>query len=394
LDWVRLLARSLEPRVKILPRYLRRELLTAAGFVLFALLGIFLFFDLLRQVDEVGQAGYTLRTALLFVALQQPARIYELMPLAALIGTIYVLSKLAASSEFTIMRVSGLSTLRLALWVLSAGLWFVVLTYLVGEVVAPRAENLAQRLRLLATNSTVEREFRSGVWARDTLRDAEGRLDRLRFVNVREVRADGVALDWKVYEFDRDNRLRSIGSAREGRFVEAAEGRHWLLTEVVETVIPVVPAGATVPSAQRTELRREAQRRWPSELTPEILGVLLVKPERMALGGLSDYIQHLSDTQQNAERYQIAFWSKLLYPIAILAMMLLALPFAYLHLRQGGISLKIFSGVMIGVVFYMLTKLSAHVAVLNTWPPLLAAAAPTLLVLTLAVSALYWIERR
>ncbi len=380
--------------MKVLPRYLRRELLGAVAFVLFALLGIFLFFDLLRQIDDVGQGGYTLRAALVYVTLQQPARIYELMPLAALIGTIYVLAKLAASSEFTIMRVSGLSTLRLALWVMGAGFWFVLLTYLVGEVVAPRAENLAQRLRLLATNSTVEREFRSGVWARDALRDASGGVERLRFVNVREVRADGVALDWKIYEFDRNNRLRSIGSAREGRFVDSPEERYWLLSDVVETVLPVVATEAFAPTVQRTELRREAQRRWPSELTPEILGVLLVKPERMALGGLSDYIRHLSETQQNAERYQIAYWSKLLYPVAILAMMMLALPFAYLHLRQGGISLKIFSGVMIGVVFYMLTKLSAHVGMLNTWPPLLAAAAPTLLMLALAVGALYWIERR
>ncbi|MFN7570413.1 MAG: LPS export ABC transporter permease LptG [Betaproteobacteria bacterium] len=380
--------------MKTLPRYLRRELVAATAFVLFALLAIFLFFDLLRQVDEVGRGGYTLRAALLFVLLQQPTRIYELMPLAALLGTIYVLAKLAASSEFTIMRVSGMGTLRLALWVVGTGLLFVAFTYLVGEVVAPRAEQLAQRARLLATGATVEREFRSGVWARDAQRDAAGDLERLRFVNVREVRADGSGLDWRIYEFDRRNRLRSIASAAEGRFFDGPDGRYWLLTQVVETVFPPVVsegAGSTLP---QTSVLREAERRWASDLTPDILGVLLVKPERMALGGLAEYIRHLAENRQSAERYEIAFWSKLLYPLAILAMMMLALPFAYLHVRQGGMSLKVFSGMLIGVVYYMLTKLAAHVALLNTWPPVVAAAAPTLLALALAVGALYWIERR
>jgi lipopolysaccharide export system permease protein len=380
--------------MRTLPRYLRRELVAATAFVLFALLAIFLFFDLLRQVDEVGRGGYTLRAALLFVLLQQPTRIYELMPLAALLGTIYVLAKLAASSEFTIMRVSGMGTLRLALWVVGTGLLFVAFTYLVGEVVAPRAEQLAQRVRLLATGATVEREFRSGVWARDAQRDAAGHLERLRFVNVREVRADGSALDWRIYEFDRQNRLRSIASAAEGRFFDGPDGRHWLLTQVVETVFPPeVREGAGEPLPQ-TAVRREAERRWASDLTPDILGVLLVKPERMALGGLAEYIRHLAENRQSAERYEIAFWSKLFYPLAILAMMMMALPFAYLHVRQGGMSLKVFSGMLIGVVYYMLTKLAAHVALLNTWPPIVAAAAPTLLALALAVGALYWIERR
>ena len=136
-----------------LRRYLGREVAQATGFVLLALLSIFAFFDVVAQLDDVGQNGYTLRAALIFVLLSQPSRVYELMPIAALIGTIYALSKLASSSEFTIMRVSGMSTRRLAVWVGYVGVALVAATYLMGEVVAPPLERLARQVRIQATGA-------------------------------------------------------------------------------------------------------------------------------------------------------------------------------------------------------------------------------------------------
>jgi lipopolysaccharide export system permease protein len=109
---------------------------------------------------------------------------------------------------------------------------------------------------------------------------------------------------------------------------------------------------------------------------------------------LAQYIRHLAENRQQTERYEIAFWGKLFYPWAVLVMMVLALPFAFLHVRAGGVSLKIFTGVMIGVAFYGLNKLFAHLGLLNTWPPIIVAALPSLVVLALAMSSLYWIERR
>jgi lipopolysaccharide export system permease protein len=156
----------------------------------------------------------------------------------------------------------------------------------------------------------------------------------------------------------------------------------------------VVGTTDTAPSPLKTEILHDPQRLWASDLTPDIFGVLLVQPERMGLSALVQYIRHLSDNRQSSDRYEIAFWSKLFYPLAILVMMALALPFAYLHVRAGGVSLKIFSGVMIGVGFYMLNKLFAHIGLLNTWPPIAVAALPSLVVLSFALSALYWIERR
>ena len=380
--------------MKTIRRYLWREIASASLFVLFALLALFLFFDMVAQLDDIGQRGFRFRHALSYVALTLPSRTYELMPIAALIGTIYALSKLAANSEFTIMRVSGMSTRRLMNSLIGIGLAIVALTYLMGEFISPPAEQLAQKVRLQATGSPISvREFRSGVWVRDVVKEPGGGVAAFRFINVRQVNPDARTRDWRVFEFDRDYKLKSIMTAEAGNFVP---GTGWTLSNVVETKLPGPTATATVPqmAAARTEVVRNAERVWPSELKPDIFGVMIVQPERMAGWDLAQYIRHLSDNRQQTERYEIAFWSKLFYPWAVLVMMVLALPFAFLHVRAGGVSLKIFTGVMIGVAFYGLNKLFAHLGLLNTWPPIIVAALPSLVVLALAMSALYWIERR
>jgi lipopolysaccharide export system permease protein len=380
--------------VRTLRRYLSREIAAATAFVAFALLALFSFFDLINEIEEVGAGGYQLAQAFGYVALSLPSRAYELAPIAALIGTIYALSKLAANSEFTIMRVSGMSTRRLAGCVVRVGLVLVALTYLLGEVLAPPAERFAQRAKLQATGATLSQQFRSGVWVRDAVRDAAGNVERLRFVNVREVRPDGATSGWRIFEFDREFRLLSISTARAGTYVPGDAGGNWRLVDLVQTRLPEVVAADTAPTSLSTQIVHEPQRMWTSELTPEIFGVVLVKPERMAAYKLAQYVRHLAENRQDTNVYEIAFWNKVFYPLAILVMMALALPFAYLHVRAGSVSLKIFSGVMIGVGFYMLNKLFAHLGVLHTWPPIVIAALPSLVVLSVALAALYWIERR
>jgi len=387
--------------MKTLQRYLWREIATATAFVLVALLSLFAFFELINQLDDVGDAGYQLRTAFAFVLLKMPTLAYELMPIAALIGTIYALSKLAANSEFTIMRVAGMSTRRLAGSVTRIGFVFVILTYAFAELVAPPAEALAQRLKLTATGSSLTQQFRSGVWVRDVVKDAAGNVDRLRFINVKQVRPDATVHGWRMFEFDRDFQLRTMGTAASGHFILAAPGsdsdgllNSWRLFDVVETRIPPIADDPTAPTNARTEVISRAEVLWPSELTPDIFGVLLVQPERMAAVSLVQYIRHLAQNRQQTERYEIAFWNKLFYPLAVLVMMALALPFAYLHVRAGSVSLKIFTGVMIGVLFYMLNKLFGHLGLLNTWPPIVVAALPSLVMLSFALGTLYWIERR
>lgn len=377
--------------MKILARYLSREILVATGFVLFSLVALFAFFDLIGQMGEVGNR-YKLSHAFMLTALTLPVRVYEVMPIAALIGAVYALSRLAASSEFTIMRVSGMSALLLARSLAVAGLTLVVATYLFGEFVAPPADRYAQKLKLLATQTEFTGGgFRTGVWVRDVVRKPDGEVESLRFINVRRVAPNREATDWRVFDFDGEFRLRSLLTAARGEYLP---GEGWQLADVVETTIPAVDPAATGTLAERTVVRHEPELLWGSGVSPEIFGVLMVKPENMAIHDLDRYIRHLSDNRQQTDRYEIAFWGKVFYPLAILVMLALAMPFAYLNVRGGGVSLRIFAGVMLGIGFYGLNNLFSYLGLLNTWPPIAVAVLPSGVMLLLAAAALWWVERR
>lgn len=357
--------------MRILSRYLAREVYAATLLVFSALLMLFAFFDLIHELGDLGKGDYRLVNILGYVLLSLPGHVYELFPIAALIGTLFALAQLTAHSEFTVMRVSGLSSPRIALSLAKTGLLFVALTFIFGEFVAPPSERAAQQLRLKATSTVVAQEFRSGLWVKDAGN----------FVNIEEVLPDATMQGVKIYEFDPEFRLRTISYAKRGEHV--AENR-WRLTDVAQTRF----------ETGRTVISTLPDAYWHSVLTPDILNVLLVVPEQMSAWNLYFYVQHLRENKQKTTRYEIALWAKLAYPFAALVMIMLALPFAYYHGRSGGVSGKIFAGIMLGLVFHLLNRLFAHLGLLNDWSPMFSAIFPTLLFLGAAMAMMWWVERR
>ena len=378
----------------ILGRYLSREIFQATAMVLGGFLGLFGFFDLFEELENIGRGNYRLVDALTRVVLAMPSHIYELMPIAVLIGAIWALAMFAQHAEFTAMRAAGLGRMRALRELLALGFLCVGITALFGEVLAPPAERLAQSLRLGAMGATVSAEFRSGIWVKDTTRDDAGELERIRFVNVAQVRPDATLSDLRVYEFDPQFRLRALLLAAEGRYTSDGQ---WLLTDVVETQLePEAAARLTdTPETRFAQASRVKidQKIWNSGLDPSIVSVLLVQPERMSAIDLLHYVEHLRDNRQQVSRYEIALWKKIIYPFAALVMLALALPFGYLQTRSGGIALKVFSGIMLGVAFHFLNGLASHLGLLNTWPAWIAALVPSAVALALALSLLAWVDR-
>jgi len=362
---------ALSSRLQVFERYLAREVYAATAMVLMAFLALFAFFDLVHELEDIGKGSYELPYALAYVALTIPGRVYELFPVAVLIGTLYALTQLARHSEITVLRASGLSTASLLLSLARIGVAFVILTFLVGEFVAPPAERAAQQLRLKAMSSVVAQEFRSGLWVKD----------ELSFVNVREVLPDASLRGVRVYEFDRQYQLRSISEAETGEYQPPDS---WRLIDVAQTLF----------DGDRVRAAHLEQASWKSALNPDILSVLMVVPERMSLTNLYLYIQHLAENQQKTQRYEIAMWKKLIYPVAALVMMALALPFGYMQDRSGNVSVKVFSGVMLGVAFHLLNGLFSSLGVINSWTPLFAAITPSALFLLTAGAMIWWVERR
>lgn len=358
--------------MKIYRRYLAREVSGAILLVLVAFLALFGFFDMIAEVKNVGgQSSYQLHHAVGFVLLRMPGRIYELMPVAVLIGTLYALSTLARHSEITVLRASGMSTRGLLYGLLLVAGGFALVTFFVGEVVAPPSERAAQKMRLLEKGKAVGQDLRSGLWVKD----------ERSFINVRTVLPDTRLRGIRIYDFDESARLRSVTEAEEGVYVPPAS---WRLTGVVRTAV----------YDERAELVKLPDMEWRSALNPDILSVLMVSPERMSLLHLSAYTRHLAENRQKTQRYEIAMWKKVIYPLAALVMVALALPFGYTHNRVSGVSLKIFSGVMIGVLFHMLNGLFSSLGAINSWSPFLSAIAPSTLFMLAAAGMIWWFERR
>jgi lipopolysaccharide export system permease protein len=359
------------PRLRTLERYFARQIYGNVLFVLAAFLGLFAFFDLIRELTDLGRGAYELRQVFVFVALSAPTNAYELFPIAVLIGTLYVLAHLAGNSEFTVMRASGLSPRRAALVLGKIGLAFVVATFLVGEWVAPAAEELAQKVKMRAMSALIGQDLQSGLWFKD-----EGS-----FINVREARQANVLQGVRIFQFDDDYRLRKMTAAERGDY---RGGGVWQLAKVVETEF--------TPEGPRT--LRLAEREWRSAVSPDMLDALIVRPERMSAFALHKYTQHLAGNKQKTERYEIALWKKLIYPLATLVMMALALPFAYMQARAGSIGVKVFLGIMLGIFFHMLNSLFSHIGLLQNWPPISAAVLPSAAFLAAAMLMMWWVERR
>lgn len=393
--------------MKILQRYFAVNIMQAVFFVLVALLALTAFMDLTAELPAVGRGGYLIQHAFLYVALLLPGHVYEALPVAALIGTIYAMSQFAASSEFTIMRASSMSTRQAMGMVFKIGIVFVLIAFFFGEVVTPRTAPLAEKVKLNAKGGTVSQALRTGMWTKDVVHadGMRGAVTGSRFFNAAQIKPNGQLVDVKLYEFDTRMRLRSLVTAASATF----EGNStWRLAEVTETLFAntrddaALAASAAQSSVVKGMLGQDSSvvstRKAPtmqlvSEVTPKILTVSVADPERMSANELAVYTRHLADNKQQTDRFKIAFWKKLFDPLAIFVLMALALPFAYLHSRSGGISLKIFIGIMIGVSFLLVNTLFSHLGVLTTWPPVVTAIAPSLLYLLLALGALWRVER-
>ena len=362
-------------------RLFYRDIVSSVVFVALAFLSLFFFIDFVDELGDVGPRGYTLLSAALVSLLQVPAHLYELAPIAVLIGAIYALARLAQSSEFTILRTGGLGPGR-ALWLLaSLGLVFALLTYLVGDYVAPLSEREATELQARAKGNI--RVGRTGAWLKD--RAGSGPNERTFSVNVGSTGADATLQDIRIFEFDTDGRLVQRIAAASGR---VGEHDTWQLSDV--TITHWNAGTGAQPQASDEKL---AALTWPSTLSAGVVAAAVLPLSTMSTIELFRYIGHLADNEQAAQQYEIQFWKRALYPFACLVMMALALPFAYLHARGGGISLKVFGGIMLGIGFVLLNNVAGHLGVLRNWTPWIVAATPSALFLLMSLAAFSWLVR-
>ncbi len=371
--------------MRTIRRLIYGEVFTAVAFVLVAFLSLFFFFDFVDELPALGKPSvlipelvYEVPHALLYVTLLMPSRIYELLPIAVLIGAVFVLARLAQGSEYTILRTSGLGPWRALRMLLGLGAVFVVITFAIGDYLAPISDRTAQLLKAryqgnISLGST-------GAWLKE--RQPYSNFS----VNVGSMSAQGALSNVRVFEFNNQGFLVSTLHAATGQ-IEADDS--WTLRKVQRREFDT--AGLASGRVQRRDLETF---RWPSGINAEMVSVALLKPERMRTADLFGYISHLEANGQTAQRYEIEFWRKVFYPLSCLVMVVLALPFAYLHFRSGSITGYVFGGVMIGISFFLLNNVFGYIGNLNQWQPWLAAASPALIYSVFSLAAFGWLVLR
>lgn len=375
--------------MKTLRRLIYRQVLISVAVVTLGFLALFFFFDFLDQIRNIGKSpGYSLQFAFLIVFFELPGHLYELLPITVLIGTIFVMAKFAQNSEFTIMRSSGL-TPRLALQnMLALGLGFVAFTAVLGDYIVPATERAALEIQsqYLGRSQSVGN---TGAW----MKEADG--VHMKIVNVRAVNASGHLQQIRIFEMNEKGQLIKQWYAQQGQALNRAgiwqleHGEYKKFDYIDDAKINQTaknPVQITAATFDKMD--------WPTSLSGDMVLAAAYKPSHMSMVDLWKFSQHLKANDQTAQRYDIEFWRKIFYPISCLVMVVLALPFAYLHFRSGGITLYVFIGVMAGISFFLLNNVFSYAGRLQNWPPLWSAAAPSILYTAISLMAFTWLVLR
>jgi len=331
--------------------YVGSTVFKAIVLVLVILVGLDAITAFIDEADDISET-YSFGQVGFYVLLTLPGRFYEFIPFAALIGCLLGLGQLASSSELVVMRAAGISIGRLVWTTMKPALAIALLGFVIGEYLAPRADQLAESRRAMAQNPGESFGGRHGIWNR------EGN----NFLHFNALDSGGVVHGITMLQFDGKQQLQSALRARRASF----QGDHWLMEEVLRTEF----------SSWETTRVKHATSRWDTGITPELLSLVVVSPQQLPLADLYRYSRYLKQQGLDADDYRLALWRKLLQPAAIGSLVLVAISFIFGPLREGTMGFRIFAGVIVGIVFQTSQDLLGPASLVFGFEPLYAALAP------------------
>ncbi len=348
--------------MRILDLYIGKILVRHIMVTIVVLLGLFTFVSFIDELGDLDRGSYGIMQIVQYVILSIPKTLYEVFPMAALIGSILGLSVLARDSELIVMRAAGVSVQRIVLSVVKVGLILAAIAMFMGEVVSPYTETRALEVKAESIQNKGGRKGERGVWMRD---------DNA-YISIGEVLPDLTLLKVKIFEFDSRNFLRFLSTAEQGEYNR--DNQRWLLKGLRRTMINEKSSAADEVSAAY----------WSTDVEPEILRVFQTKADQLSIWQLQNYISHLRSNRQDTATYELTFWSKIVTPFATLVMLILAVPFVFKEARSGNLGRSLFMGIMIGLGFFILNQAFSYFVTLFSIPPMLGAALPTMMVCALS----------
>jgi lipopolysaccharide export system permease protein len=350
----------------LLDRYLGKAVVLGTLLALLLLVSIHTLIDFVGDVQDVGEHGFTLLQVTISTLLTVPRRIYEVFPTAVLLGSLLSLGNMAAHNELMVMRAAGVSIWQIIRSAMKAGLLLVVIVLLLGEYVVPRSERRIENMRHLTDYGTITTDSRYGLWAKDG--------DR--FVDIQVVYPDMRFEYVWVYRLDAHQRLMEATFARRANY----EDGRWTLKGVKRSII----------SPQGVVTERHEQERWERLFPPELFEIIKIEPHKLSARRLLKYIEYLKHNDLDASTYESALWTRLSVPLSGAMMLLLTVPFVFGPMRSGGAGQRLFIGLVIGIVFYLINKMINNMGLVYGLPPLLGAALPLIILLVAGLVALRW----
>lgn len=351
--------------MKILERYIGQAVTNGVLSVLAVLVALFALIGFVDEFDQIGRGSYTLWHAFAYTLLSMPRQMYEVFPMATLLGTMLGLGMLANNREMVVMRSAGLSLTRIVWAIMKTAAMLILLAMVIGEVIAPPVHEYSNQKRLELMGAKVSLNTRFGLWARD------GET----YINVRRVDSKAQLRGIHLYTFD-GQRMRTLMRARSAHY----DGKQWLLKNVIRYNF----------DGHALQKEKLAELSWHTLLDPALINVVSVDPDTLAIWKLDSYIDYLRDNGLESGQYELAMWGKAVMPFTLAAMVLLAVPFVFGSQRHTSIGQQILIGFLVGIVFYIGNRLAGQMGLVYELPPALAAALPTMLVIALT---LFWFRR-
>ncbi len=350
--------------MRILDRYLAGAVIGGTLLTLGVLLPLLGFFILADEMDQVGPTGYRFRDALLFMALSLPRYAYQIFPIATLIGALLGLGALAARSELVAMRAAGVSVGRIVWAGLKGGTVLALCAVLVGEAVAPAAEQRGIELRREALSGEVAQRTPYGFWA----------IDDRAYVNIREILSGTSLKDISIFQVDAGAGTLVATHAEGARYLDG----QWILEGISRSRV----------ARDGVKVERISNSGWDSMLDPGLLKVVVVNPQALPVWGLWKYIRFMKINEQDASSYEVVFWGKVVHPLLTLSMVLVSIPILLGSSRSRGTGARLFFGILVGIVYYLVSRTFSYLALLYGLSPLAAALAPPLLFIGAALVVL------
>jgi lipopolysaccharide export system permease protein len=355
--------------IKLVDRYIGRAVILGVLGTWFAMTLLFLIISLLSELRDT-QNDYGTMDALWFVALTTPRMAYQIFPVSALLGALVGVGGLAAANELVAFRTSGISRLRLAFAALAGTLLMTVPVMIMGEWVAPAAEQQARAFRLSEMVGQAIIGGERGMWIRD---GAD-------FVNIQRpvLTADRghQSVDFKsvvIYTFFDASDLRSITRAKSA----SHDGANWILDDVANVVF--LPEGASV--------SRIDQQDWPTDIKPDLLDSAVTRPKLLSVRSLWEYLGYLGENGLDDSIYLAAFWEKALYPFTVLALVFAGIPFVFGQARSHNVGVRLFFGMTLGGLFMIVSRAVQKFGMVYELPPILSISVP-IVVLVLAATVI------